>query len=390
MFKQPSYYKPQNSIRDKFSFSNNDQSYHRPQRNNHNQIKKYHFFKEPTSFTKTRKVDFGFNQNTEKSFSGFKKVETNFKDLEKDKDFDIYMGESEEEKYKAANNYEQSEEEMEQGYLSSGSKRVSVKSISISQSLNESVHREEIESDSQSVSIPIETPVENIPEANPKLEEIKDSIRNLSGLYEDDFKRRKNLVKSFKSKELKNVLSELLTIERRECGCLAMCPSQEVTSRIKDDLRLELEQLYGENEPEVQMVKAYARFSDNIELRVKEKLRPPFILKITLDYVLKVLLSDNKGDPIDAFHFFDDRLRSIRQDFNILQTSSTLFRLGKENIQCHEYMVRFYIISINTIRMKTRKFDEYDVIKGLSETLKTLTAAYIKIKDFQKGSKLDL
>ena len=223
---------------------------------------------------------------------------------------------------------------------------------------------------------------ESIPEDNAvdETEETEQplNIANLAKQYEEDKETRRNIIEQTSNEGLKPLLRSLLATEKREFRCLQMCPQGEVETRIKDDMREEHEKIDGEDSPELQMIKRYTRSSADTELKVSSKIRPPFILRKTLDYLFKVILPHKWKDYISLFYFIDDRLRSIRQDLNIIFTSNPLFRFSKDSITCYEYMIRFYILSINRVRTKERPFDERDIVTALSETLKTLTSIYLE------------
>ncbi|TMW55034.1 hypothetical protein Poli38472_013796 [Pythium oligandrum] len=135
--------------------------------------------------------------------------------------------------------------------------------------------------------------------------------------------------------------------------CMAMCPPAEVTERrqMKDISRFE--RVAGDLD-KVCAVKKYRRpAAGRVELQPKE-LRPPSVLLDTLKHLFGRVMSwsgcgfdwgkdsDGQCSPNDflaLYHFLNDRVRSVRQDFVVQRVEDA------SRIQALEQSVRFYILA---------------------------------------------
>jgi hypothetical protein len=88
-------------------------------------------------------------------------------------------------------------------------------------------------------------------------------------------------------------------------------------------------------------VKKYARPSvnlDNVEVMPSE-VRPPSVLKHTMDYLIDSILHRRDHGIIEVYNFIRDRSRSIRQDFTYQNITNELY------IEIHEQIARFRILT---------------------------------------------
>ncbi|KAJ7442506.1 SAC3/GANP/Nin1/mts3/eIF-3 p25 family-domain-containing protein [Mycena galericulata] len=96
-------------------------------------------------------------------------------------------------------------------------------------------------------------------------------------------------------------------------------------------------------------------------------LRPPLVLKRTLDYLFHDLLP--RGYSSATFKFIRDRSRSVRTDFMIQHDTSSLA------IQCHERCARFHILGLHLERDR-EDFSVASEEQQLKATLQSLKEFY--------------
>jgi len=105
-------------------------------------------------------------------------------------------------------------------------------------------------------------------------------------------------------------------------------------------------------------VKAYARSAAEKIMDNPDNIRPPEILTKTLNYLMNEIIDIDKNEEISDRHFklkvgdkytfsditffVEDRFRSIRQDYTILDLKG-----NKDCIICHEKIARFLILCLN-------------------------------------------
>ena len=88
-------------------------------------------------------------------------------------------------------------------------------------------------------------------------------------------------------------------------------------------------------------VKAYHRPAAGNEQALPSDVRPPQVLKHTLDYLFNVLMKNNGIGPTHAF--IRDRTRSIRQDFTMQHERGLLA------VECHERIARYHILVLHIL-----------------------------------------
>ncbi len=126
--------------------------------------------------------------------------------------------------------------------------------------------------------------------------------------------------------------------------CQDMCPEFEREEREfqKELDPLELYPGTDRVDPRI-AVKIYRRPAAGRELPLPEDVRPPPVLKHTLDYLFHDLLPADPNDPrFTAIQgFLWNRTRAVRQDF-IVQSEG-----GRIAIECHERIARYHILCLH-------------------------------------------
>ncbi|KAH9172536.1 SAC3/GANP/Nin1/mts3/eIF-3 p25 family-domain-containing protein [Lactarius sanguifluus] len=102
----------------------------------------------------------------------------------------------------------------------------------------------------------------------------------------------------------------------------------------------------------------------NWEVRVDHKrapsdLRPPPVLKRTLDYLFRQLLPTEGFSP--TFDFIRDRSRSVRNDFTMQHETGSLA------IECHERCARFHILALHFERDQQQLMNTLQSLKEFYE-----------------------
>ncbi|XP_072944438.1 germinal-center associated nuclear protein [Epargyreus clarus] len=117
-----------------------------------------------------------------------------------------------------------------------------------------------------------------------------------------------------------------------EGTCSSMCPEAEVILRKKEKLVHVLEVVGDKHK----LVKRYARPAADTNLAVAHNLRPFYILKKTVDYLLFEVTKRTDVPILVIYNFVTDRLRAVRQDMIIQELKPNL------RIILLEPMIRFH------------------------------------------------
>ncbi|KAF7323847.1 Nuclear export factor [Mycena kentingensis (nom. inval.)] len=130
--------------------------------------------------------------------------------------------------------------------------------------------------------------------------------------------------------------------------CPDMCPRFERYRRERENNLVGWETIPGTKRVDhAKAVKMYERAAgDKV---IPSDLRPPPVLKITLDYLFHDLLS--RGGFAATQSFIRDRSRAVRNDFTMQHITDALA------MECHERCARFHILSMHV--MSTQK--EFDL-----------------------------
>ena len=124
------------------------------------------------------------------------------------------------------------------------------------------------------------------------------------------------------------------------------------------------------------MVKRFRRSAAGYDEQLPSDIRPPAILKKTLDYLINDVVGG--AESLATIHkFVWDRTRGIRNDFSIQQVTRTEdLRLA---IECFERIARFHILALHQlsrIGLKDNEFDHHQEREQLNNTLLSLMYYY--------------
>lgn len=129
-------------------------------------------------------------------------------------------------------------------------------------------------------------------------------------------------------------------------------------------------------------VKKYHRPAAGNEAPLPEDVRPPAILRITMDYLLNVILDKVEATFSDKHKFVRDRTRSIRQDIIVQQRAiqkdpDALLTV----VRLHEEIARFHILSGHRLCGKDfAEFDPFQNTEQLRKVLQSLQEYYTDIR----------
>ncbi|EEB09276.1 nuclear export factor Sac3 [Schizosaccharomyces japonicus yFS275] len=160
--------------------------------------------------------------------------------------------------------------------------------------------------------------------------------------------------------------------------CMDMCPEYEREQReYQNNLeKWEINPKSGRVDKDL-AVKAFHRPAAGNEQALPSDVRPPHILKKSLDYLIDEIVCGPY--PLESTHFFvRDRTRSIRQDFT-LQNSR-----GLEAIACHERIARYHILCLHQL-CEQRNFSSQQEMEQLRKVLQSLCEFY---DDMRKENKV--
>ncbi|MBW0490566.1 hypothetical protein O181_030281 [Austropuccinia psidii MF-1] len=160
--------------------------------------------------------------------------------------------------------------------------------------------------------------------------------------------------------------------------CLDMCPEFERHEREYQNNSDKWERFPGTMRIDpVKAVKAFHRPAAGNEQPLPSDVRPPHVLKTTLDYLFKTLLA--RESLFDTHGFIRDRTRAIRQDFTLQNER------GPIAIECHERIARYHILCLHFLRDKEGigSYQEQQELEQLRKVLQSLNEFY----DDYRGSK---
>lgn len=205
--------------------------------------------------------------------------------------------------------------------------------------------------------------------------EASNAGRDYQGIYEDFQKMRD--VERKKMEELGLVDAENSAKDLNEAivfkgTCLDMCPVFERVRRALENNVKSLEKDPVTNKiSRERAVKAFSRPAAGQPPLMPSDVRPPHVLKQTLDYII-----DNVLEQLpDAHSFIWDRTRSIRQDF----TYQNFF--GPEAIDCNERIVRIHLLSLHIMAGSDVEYSQQQELEQLNKALQTLTEIYQDVRN---------
>lgn len=148
--------------------------------------------------------------------------------------------------------------------------------------------------------------------------------------------------------------------------CIDMCPRFERYRRERENNLFNWEVIPGTKRVHhKRAVKMYERAAGDKTL--PSDLRPPPVLKRTLDYLFRELLPKEGFSP--TFDFIRDRSRSVRNDFTMQHETGPLA------IECHGRCARFHILALHMERDRP-KFSIAMEEQQLMNTLQSLKEFY--------------
>ncbi|KAF8882965.1 SAC3/GANP/Nin1/mts3/eIF-3 p25 family-domain-containing protein [Infundibulicybe gibba] len=148
--------------------------------------------------------------------------------------------------------------------------------------------------------------------------------------------------------------------------CQDMCPRFERYRRERENNLFEWETIPGTKRIDhKRAVKMYERAAGDKTL--PSDLRPPTVLKRTLDYLFHDLLP--RGGFSQTFSFIRDRSRAVRNDFTMQHNTGALA------IECHDRCARFHILALHFERDR-KDFSVALEEQQLMNTLQSLKEFY--------------
>ncbi|TIA92737.1 hypothetical protein E3P99_00468 [Wallemia hederae] len=166
-------------------------------------------------------------------------------------------------------------------------------------------------------------------------------------------------------------LSDAITLRGT---CESMCPEFE---RVEREYQLSLDKYEAITDEQgkptrfadaARTVKTFHRPAAGDEASLPSDVRPPAVLRMTLDYLFHTILARDT-DLHDSHHFVRDRTRSIRQDFTLQHIRNDVA------IECHERIARYHILCLHELCDRTGWSDQQE-IEQLSKVLLSLTEFY--------------
>lgn len=194
-------------------------------------------------------------------------------------------------------------------------------------------------------------------------------------------------------KELQNLLVKLENIDLNNTSCFGMCPQEEIMKRqANKDIDI-FERTENTQQKQIKpdfAIKKFTRSSADQLLDIPALLRPPFILLKTIEHILSRVIDDdsrdtsqfpppNDGRPrveyLDIYLYVSDRLRSVKQDIQILSSHCPEIFSSKIIITVYEQIVRFYIVSCNEL-LSAEGFEPRINLEQLSSAFTSLIECY--------------
>lgn len=199
--------------------------------------------------------------------------------------------------------------------------------------------------------------------------------KDYQGLYEEFQKLREIERKKMESIGLvdaENTRKDLHDAISFSGTCLDMCPTFE---RVRRALENNVKAL--EKDPETKAisrdraVKAFSRPAAGQPPPLPSDVRPPHILKNTLDYLVNNIVPQLP----DAHSFIWDRTRSIRQDFTYQNS------FGPEAIDCNERIVRIHLLSLHVMAGSDIEYSQQQELEQFNKALQTLIEIYQDVRN---------
>ncbi|KAF7300705.1 Nuclear export factor [Mycena chlorophos] len=163
--------------------------------------------------------------------------------------------------------------------------------------------------------------------------------------------------------------------------CMDMCPRFERYRRERENNLFEWETIPGTKRVDhKRAVKMYERAAG--DKTIPSDLRPPLVLRKTLDYLFHDLMPRGGFSP--TYNFIRDRSRSVRNDFTMQHITDALA------MECHERCARFHILALYLER-DTEGFSVPLEEQQLMNTLQSLKEFYNDQRDtYQSPAELEM
>ncbi|CAN3486061.1 nuclear mRNA export protein Sac3p [Diutina catenulata] len=208
-----------------------------------------------------------------------------------------------------------------------------------------------------------------------KMAELEAAGGDYQGIYEEMQRMRETERKEMEKRGLvdaENTSKNLTDAISFHGSCLDMCPVFERVRRALENnvKRLEKDPATGRISREL-AVKAFSRPAAGQPPPLPSEVRPPQVLKQTLDY----LVSNIVQQLPEAHSFIWDRTRSIRQDF----TYQNAF--GPEAIDCNERIVRIHLVSLHVMAGSDVEHSQQQELEQLHKALQTLVEIYDDVRN---------
>ncbi|UZJ54812.1 hypothetical protein CBS101457_004132 [Exobasidium rhododendri] len=156
--------------------------------------------------------------------------------------------------------------------------------------------------------------------------------------------------------------------------CMEMCSDYEREEREFQNEGDGLEMFPGTSRIDPALaVKIYRRPAAGRELPLPEDVRPPIVLRKTLDYLFEQLLPSDPASPqfTTVQPFMWNRTRAIRQDFIVQGLRGPL------EIECHERIARYHILCLHWKGgVGAEGWSEQQELEQLRKTIRSLTEFY--------------
>lgn len=154
--------------------------------------------------------------------------------------------------------------------------------------------------------------------------------------------------------------------------CVDMCPVFERVRRSLENNVNSLEKDRLTNRvSRSKAVKAFSRPAAGQPPPLPSEVRPPHVLKATLDYLV-----DNIVPQLPEAHLFLwDRTRCIRQDFTYQNY------IGPEAIDCNERIARIHLLSLHIMARGNIEYSQQQEVEQLNKTLQTLIEIYRDVRN---------
>lgn len=149
--------------------------------------------------------------------------------------------------------------------------------------------------------------------------------------------------------------------------CQHKCPPFERIRRTYENnvKAMERDPVTNEVTPEL-AVKAFSRPAAGQLPPLPSDVRPPSVLRATLDYLIDTALPRLP----ESHSFLWDRTRSIRQDFTYQNFT------GPEAIECNELIARIHLISLHVMAGADVEYSRQQELEQLGKTLQSLSEFY--------------